>query len=209
MKKTNLRTSLSRTVPVILIILLVLIAIFALVSLGKALFGKNNTTTQTTVSKAVEERNALLSTDLSRAVQMTVRGPIVANENFKSYRIIIKSDSRSLDIYKGYLEDRVDGISLDNNVRAYEEFVFALDKANLSVGTAFSGAKDDTRGICATGTVTEYDLLKYGDSIKHLWTSTCRGSQGSLAASNSQVKNLFLAQIPGASELLRKTNSGF
>ncbi|MNL50353.1 hypothetical protein D3C87_1733650 [compost metagenome] len=69
-------------------------------------------------------------------------------------------------------------------------------------GTAFEGDKDDTRGICATGTVYEFETVQSGQAVKRLWTSTCSGSKGSLAASTSQLKNLFVGQIPEGSRLI-------
>ena len=95
-------------------------------------------------------------------------------------------------------------MSLGNNVRAYEEFVHALDKANLALGEQFDEDKDDTRGICATGRVYEYEIYDEDTLVKRLWTSTCKGSPGSLRASAEQLTNLFTAQIPDARAPLSK-----
>lgn len=180
-----------------------IIAIVALVSLARAIFfsggASNNITEQVDVS-----RNALLDTAVDRKVQMTIRGPIVADENFTSYRIVITPGSRTLTTYQGYLDKQVDRISLGNNVKAYEEFVHALDKANLAKGVQLEEEKDDTRGICATGRVYEYEIIDGDDVIKRLWTSTCKGSRGSLQASTDQLTNLFVNQIPDAKIPLNK-----
>ena len=106
--------------------------------------------------------------------------------------------------YSGYLGGQIDEIRLSNNIPAYEEFVHALDKANLALGTQFPEEKDDTRGICATGRIYEYEIINGDEVVKRLWTSTCKGSPGSLQASTDQLTNLFKVQIPDANNVLSK-----
>lgn len=179
-----------------------IIAIVALVSAGRALFGGKPATEQSNVQQDKSQAN-LLDTSSNRGVRATVRGAIVADENFRSYQIVVTPSSRTMTAYKGYLGEVIDSKQYSNNVKAYDEFVHALDKANFTKGQQLPGDKDDTRGICATGTVYEYDLLDGTNSTKHLWTSTCDGSKGSLQASVSQVQNLFTKQIPDYSDLTR------
>lgn len=193
----------SRIFPIILVLIIVAIAIAAIVSIGRAILGGggNNQTVDTS-------EQTLLDTSLSHSVRMTVRGPIVADENFRSYQITVDPSSRNLTTYSGYLDNMIDQKTLDNNTKAYDQFVHALDKANLAKGKQFEGDKDDTRGICATGRVYEFDIMDSGNVVKHLWTSTCRGSKGSLDASVTQVSDLFYAQIPDADKLLDNIDLG-
>ena len=185
-----------KILPIIIIILITIMVVIALVSLGRAIFS-NFGTKQPQVNAL---KQALLATDTSRGVKMTVRGPIVAQENSRSYQIKITPNSRTITTYKGYLGEKIHTRQFDNNLEAYTQFVNALDKANLPKGKPFE--KDNLYGICATGVVTEFDVLQNDQSIAHLWTSTCKGSRGSLDASVDQNKNLFLAQIPDASKIL-------
>jgi len=189
--------------PLIIIIIIVALVIAAIVSIGRAVFnsGESNTQAPTAIDK---DREALLNTSSGRSVQMTVRGPIVAEENFTSYRIDVSNSERSMKVYKGYLEEETSGKSLGNNTQAYEQFVYALDKANMMKGSAESDekAEEDLRGICARGYVYEYTLVSGGNEVKKLWTSTCDGSKGTLDASKDQLSQLFLAQIPGSNELI-------
>ncbi len=180
-----------------------IIAIVAIVSLARAIFfsGGSQAPQQVDVS-----RDALLNTSVERKVQMTVRGPIVADEQFHSYRITVTPSSRALVTYSGYLNAQLDSIDLSNNSAAYGEFVHALDKANLALGAQFPEDKNDTRGICATGRVYEFAIMNGSDVVKHLWTSTCKGSPGSLRASTEQLRNLFLRQIPDSAAAIRKIN---
>lgn len=191
------RGKLARIIPIALVVIIVIIAISALVSLGQSVFKGGDSQPSVDVS-----RDALLNTGVDRSVTMTVRGPVVADENFRSYRIDVSPSQRRMTTYDGYLQTVHDTRSLGNNTRAYDEFVHALDRANLMKGTAFEGDKDDTRGICATGNVYEFEILQSDQSIKRLWTSTCGGSKGSLVANLDQVRNLFVLQIPESNTLL-------
>jgi hypothetical protein len=188
------RSGRPRLLPMFIIVVVVILVIFAIVSIGRALFAPS---TSTDTQQADSSREALLNTSESRSVRVTARGPIVANENFKSYQIEVSPTKRSMVVYKDYLGTVENRSDLNNNQKAYEEFVYALDKANMMKGKVITDeAKDDTRGICASGYVYEYEILSGGMASKRLWTSTCDGSKGSLQASIGQLNNLFSKQIP-------------
>lgn len=195
----NYRTS--RILPIILVIVIIIIAIAALVSLARVVFFSNTSSTPEVVDVS---REALLSTTAGRSVSMTVRGPIVADEQFHSYKIDISATSRELNTFTGYLDTVVDRTSLGNTVAAYEEFVHALDKADMADGRELEGERNDTRGICATGRVYEFSIINNGETVKRLWTSTCKGSVGSLDASANQLMELFEKQIPDSQKLINK-----
>lgn len=190
----------SRIIPIALVLIIIAVAIAALVSLARAVFFSNDQTTgQVDVS-----REALLSTTANRSVRITVRGAIVADEQFRSYQITISPSSRVATTYTGYLDKQIDQIALPNNIPAYEEFVYALDRANLVKGSELTGEKNDTRGICASGLVYQFEILQDNQRIKNLWTTTCKSGKGSLVADASQLKKLFVDQVPGASTLISK-----
>lgn len=195
----------SRIVPIVLVLIIIAIAIAALVSVGRAIFGGNGQSTETQTDVG---HTALINTSADRSVRLTVRGPIVADENFRSYQITIDSSSRSLSTYTGYIDQTLDSKSYGNNNKAYEEFVYALDKANFMKGDELKDEKNDTRGICATGKVYQFEVLQNGSTVKQLWTSTCKGSPGSFKGSVPQIEGLFLKQIPDSKVLLDKINLG-
>lgn len=202
----------ARFFPLIIIIVIVALVIAAIVSIGRAVFnsGDGNDTEQT--SQVDQDREALLNTSTGRSVQMTVRGPIVADESFTSYRVSVSNSEREMSVYKGYIEEQTNGKKLGNNTQAYEQFVYALDKANMAkaTGAAEDDELGDLRGICARGYVYEFATVSGGNEDKKLWTSTCDGSKGNLGASKDQLSQLFLSQIPGSSELIPfKQSSSF
>ena len=100
MKYTQRRNSFSRFVPILLVIVITVVAVAAVIAIGRALFGKNDSG-QTTDQNVNVGQVALLSTDTGSAVRLTVRGPIVANENFRSYSITISPESRENDNVRG------------------------------------------------------------------------------------------------------------
>jgi hypothetical protein len=197
------RGKFARLIPIALVLIIIIVAIAALISFGRAIFQGPDTTPVATDTT----RSELLNTNADHGVRMTVRGPIVADETFRSYQISVTSNQRSLTTYQGYLDKTVDNTVLGNNTAAYDEFVHALEKANLMKGAALVGDKDDTRGVCATGRVYEFQLFTGAQSGKRLWTSSCSGAKGSLNASLSQVTDLFLRQIPNSEQMVSQLNS--
>jgi len=193
----------ARIIPIALTLVIAAVIIAAAVSLVRFMFfpGSSTTTTTTNVNTSQE---ALLSTLSDRAVSQTVRGPIVADESFRSYVIKISPNSRNLTVYQGYLDQPIKTVSLGNNVQAYEQFVYALDKANMMKGVEVKGTGNDLNGICAAGSLFEYQTLKSDVIVKSLWTSTCAGSRGSLNASSDQLNNLFIVQIPGSKDIINQ-----
>jgi hypothetical protein len=190
----------SRILPIILILIVVAIGIAALVSVGRAIFGG----VDQPIGQPDTSRQALLDTAVDRSVRMTVRGKIVADEDFRSYRITVSPTSRTLTTYGGYIEQVIDTKQLGNNSQAYEEFVYALDRTNFVTASALTGDKDDTRGVCASGKVYEFEVVQGDAVVKRLWTSTCKAAPGSLKVNSTPLSELFLGQIPGNRELLKK-----
>lgn len=192
----NYRTS--RILPTVLTIVIIVVAIAGLVALARLLFGGGGSDTAQVIDTSQQN---LLDTSDGRSVSMTVRGPIVAEEDFRSYRIVISPTSRDFKAFTGYLDVVTSQQTLANNTAAYTQFVYALDRANLVEGKPFEGDKNNVAGICATGKVYEFSLLRAGDVEETLWTSTCGGSPGSLKASTTQLTQLFLNQIPSGSDI--------
>jgi len=188
------RNSVSRFVPILLVIVITIVAVAAVIAIGRALLGGGQSTEPTT--DADEGRTALLSSDVSRSVQLTVRGPIVADEKFRSYRITISPESRTMTTYEGYLEKSIDTKKFDNNTRAYEELIFALDKRKMMDGTVTSDTQNDLRGVCASNKLYEFETQVNGETVKKLWTSDCSGAPGTSEANVAEILDMFLKQIP-------------
>lgn len=191
-----------RVLPTILIVVISIIVIVALFSLARAIFFPGSSSPE----KIDTTKQALLSTSADSSVSMSVRGPIVADENFHSYLIVVSPSSRQLTTYNGYLGTVVEQVNLTNNTAAYEEFVNALNLANMTRGNQLLEAASNVQGVCATGRLSEFSILSNGYSVETLWTSTCSGSQGTLRANAKQLSNLFINQIPDADQVINNVS---
>jgi len=182
----------ARFIRITLIIAIIVIVVFGFVSATRYLFFPSDTST----SQADAGKTALLSSSADRSVRMNVRGDIVADEDFRSYQMIITPNERIYIAYKGYMNQQIDKVSLVNNIPAYEQFIYALYGADFMKGNELTGDSNELRGVCASGKLYEFQILKSEKVIKKLWTTSCSGLRGSLKASLTQINSLFNDQIP-------------
>lgn len=177
-------------------------AVLAVLVLASVLSAFLNSRRQPVDSSGSE---ALLGVNADSAIKMVVRGPIVGDEEFKTYVIEVSPNKRKLLLVNGYLGGQVTELKIENNnLPAYEEFVYALDKANFAKAGAFSGEANDLKGVCARGQLYDFQILENNKVIKNYWTSTCKGSQGSLKANLEQISSLFFAQIKDSNQTVLK-----
>lgn len=185
--------------PLIIVVLVIALVIAALVSLGRMIFmGNGPSNKEAEDSKQSSEgsvQSSTLDTASNRAVRLTVRGPIIADEKYRTYQITVSPTERRWTVYSGYLGQVIEEKVYTNPAKAYEEFVYALDKANIS---KVNKSKDEEfRGVCATrGIAFMYETLKDNKTDQSIWTSTCGGSKGTMGASIEQIHALFANQIP-------------
>lgn len=205
------KNGIQRLTPVILVALIVAIAAAALFSLGRTLFNSGDNNSSSTVVKPEDVgKEALLSTLSDRSVVMTLRGPIVADENFHSYKITVTPSARDMTTYRGYLDQKVDGVQLSNNIEAYTQFVYALNREKLMNAKPLEGEANDTRGICPLGVLYEFSVLEGKDTVRKLWTSSCSNAKGSLKVSSlKKVTRLFKKQIPEFEKLSSKVKLSY
>ncbi len=202
MKYAQPRNSISRFIPILLVIIITIVAVAAVIAIGRALFGDGGSPNSPQPNPNIEDaKTALLSTDVDRSVRLTVRGPIVANENFRSYSVTITPDSREMITYEGYLDNQIDRKRLDNNTKAYTELVYALDKRKMMDGKDLTDEQNDLRGICASGKIYKFETIKNNSVVKSLWTSDCSGSKGSAQANVNEILDMFLKQIPDGKKM--------
>lgn len=198
------RGSRPRILPIIVVIVIVALVVAAIVTVGRVLFSNNGDTSQDqkkTTSSVIEQ--AVLAQDSDRAVRWTVRGPIVGDEKFRSYQIIISPSTRTYVTYSGYLDQVIDTKTYSNNAKAYEQFIYALSKTDIAKARDVKDA--DLRGVCATnGLAYEFETLVNDDPDHTMWSSTCKDSQGTMTADPLQVQALFVGQIPDFRPLFTK-----
>lgn len=205
------RNGIQRLTPIVLVALIVAISASALYSLGRTLFNSEDSNSSSKVVKPEDAgKEALLSTLANRSVVMTLRGPIVADENFHSYEISVTPSSRNMTTYRGYLDQTVDSVQLTNNTEAYTQFVYALNREKLMNAKPLEGEANDTRGVCPLGVLYEFSVLEGKDTVRKLWTSSCSNAKGSLKVSSlKKVNRLFKKQIPEFEKLSSKVKLSY
>lgn len=185
----------------VLLLIFVAVAIIGLVALGRLLLGG---TTQT--RKDDPATKALLTTDADYSVRMTVRGPIVADEDFRSYTVTVSPSGREMTSFAGYDTRTVDSVTLSNTTDAYTQFVGALNRASFSTGRTLSDTANNTDGVCATGRLYTFEILEAQSTVSKLWTTSCSRGSGSFRGDAAAVRTLFLEQIPTSNGVLRAIN---
>ena len=187
------RGSNPRVLPIIIVIIVVALVVAALVTVGRMIFSGNDSSSSD--ADTISLQDAVLERTADRSVRWTVRGPIVADEKFRSYQITISVDSRSFVTYSGYLDQVMDTKTYTNNSRAYEEFVYALDKAGIS--KTRKSSDEEFRGVCATnGIAYMFETVNDTDVDNSIWSSSCKGSAGTMTADPLKIQALFTNQIP-------------
>lgn len=189
----------SKILPVVLIIVVMIVAIFAVVAVGRALLNRN------APAEPVDDSvsRALVTSDADHSVRMTVRGPIVADEEFNSYRIDVSPIGRRMITYKGYQDQIIEDTRLANSTDAYVEFIHALNRMEFTKERKLDEAQDDLRGVCPEGRLYTFEILQAQSVIKQLWTSSCRKASGSFGGDAVEIRDLFLKQIPDSNTKLR------
>lgn len=190
----------SRVLPAILVIIVTIVAIIALVSLGRLILSRTAANRPVVDDGAVK---ALLTTNADRSVRMMVRGPITADEDFRSYVIEVSPTSRRMTTYSGYENRELDSKQFTNNTEAYAEFVAALNRANFTKGIEPIDTEENMRGICAGGRFYTFEMAQSQSVSQQFWTTSCRNSNGTFRGDAPGIRTLFLRQIPGSDAMLQ------
>ena len=164
------RGSRPRILPVFITIVVVVIVIAVAVTLVRSMLqgGTPNDNQQSDQAQKQTLQMAAVSQDATRSVRWTVRGPIVADEKFKSYQIVITPTARTYTVY------------------------------NANIGVVRGKEDDsDIRGVCATnGIVYKFETVNGATADHTVWGSTCKDSPGTLGADPVKIHALFVNQIP-------------
>lgn len=128
-------------------------------------------------------------------VQMTVDGPIIAEADHRAYRITVGNSQVTVEALKGYQYETIENKFFTSNQEAYSNFLRAIDNAGFSRGN--EKLKDqDPRGVCAKGDRFSFKILNGATEVQNYWGTSC-GGHGNFKGNISEVKSLFMRQIPG------------
>ncbi len=138
----------------------------------------------------------------------TVRGPIVANEEYTQLRMSVSKVGRTIEVLKGY-DSRVEKTeTLPNSPEAYRAFLDALSAAQ------FAARRDhetgDKRTTCVTGDHYSYSMSIGAEKKVDSWTTSCSLAQGNFAGNFGATADLFRKQFPNYTAFGGQVNqSGF
>lgn len=188
------RGSNTRIFPIIIGVVIIALVVASFVAIGRAILNSNSNSAPEQSTKEADFRSSLLNTEANKSVRWVVRGPIVADEKFQSYRIEISPSRRTFTVFNGYIDQVSSSKTYDNNVQAYEQFTHALDLAGIS--NTRTAKNDDIRGVCATeGLAFVFETATDSQPSSSQWTTTCKGSPGTMTAKVDQIQALFVNQI--------------
>lgn len=173
------------------IILIAFIAIYLLLSRN------TGSDTSTPKTKGVTQLTEYARQDSS--VTLVTQGRIVGEDQFRSIRITVTPELRTLDILSGYGDVIQSSQTFANTATAYQEFLAALDRAGFARNKQSTIASSD--GVCPLGFRYLYTLTADGDKAVDTWSTSCTTAQGNFNGSAPLVRQLFQAQITDYSKL--------
>lgn len=129
-------------------------------------------------------------------LKFTIKGPVVADENYREIVFEVGQGSRSVKVLKGYGLSLEKEMQLANNYSAYEAFAGAL--YSLGYINERSSVKNKTyQGECANGKVYYAEFVDAKNkTVKSLWRDSCSVKTGTMSATPQSVLELFKKQFP-------------
>lgn len=153
-------------------------------------------------SQAIDNADDILI-DTVDVTRFTVSGPIVATSDHRSYDIEVNERLVTITLYADYGQTQLERQSYANNDAAYQEFLKALDKAEVLERRNGTDTEDDLNyeGACPTG--RRYVVELNDDTTR--WSTSCDSSRGTMGGSLRVIRRLFNEQAPDAREILSGT----
>ena len=138
-------------------------------------------------------------------VQLTIDGPLTSDQKHHGVRITVGQNQSTIQTYQGYQNDITSSKTYSNNESSYDNFLHALQLYGFTKGSTDPN-KTDERGYCPNGNRYIYEILSDGGSdIERFWSTSC-GGQGNFSGNPSEVRQLFIRQIPDYGTITAKLN---
>jgi hypothetical protein len=127
-------------------------------------------------------------------VQLTIDGPINANQNHQGVHITVSRDDVTFEQLQGYDGDAVNTQIFANTESAYTNFLLALAHAGFTKGNNDPNARDE-RGFCPEGERYVFELTQDNKDIERYWSTSC-GAPQTYQGAVGLTLDLFKAQVP-------------
>lgn len=135
-------------------------------------------------------------------VRMVEEGEVNADQDHRSVSVVIGRASSTIDLVQGYEGHVIQNKSYPNNEDAFATFLRALQLQGFAEGDP-DPEKQDSRGECPAGEVYTFEIITGSATVQKFWTTSCGG--GTFKGKSAVVRQLFRAQIPDYSEVIRGT----
>jgi hypothetical protein len=143
---------------------------------------------------AAAQVNLLNYATTNTVMQLTIDGPITADQTHQGIRIDVGQYYNTMSVYQGYNNNVTSSQTFNNNPNSYAVFLRALDLLGFTKGNT-NPALADSRGYCPTGERYIYEIQTNGVDSQKFWSATCNG-EGNFSGDSVDIRNLFDAQIP-------------
>lgn len=127
-------------------------------------------------------------------VTYTVEGQVVGEEEHRAVRITVSSDTRKIEIIRGYNNSVEKTQTFTNTQAGFEEFLKALELAGFNRKRDYT--PEDYRGVCPLGRRFIYEFEKSGEESLKTWSTSCSAKEGTFGGTATTIRTLFEKQIP-------------
>jgi len=120
-----------------------------------------------------------------------VSGPIVAEQEHYEYEIFVNENVVTMKTYVGYDKEEVNSRSFKNTQSAYDTFLAALQRMDVTALRENTKEDDSEQGVCPSG-------RRYVMNVDDLrrWSASCSRRVGNAGFRMNDVRELFEDQIP-------------
>lgn len=182
-------------------VIITIVAVFAVFLLVAWVVSWFTGDSDSQVLSTTEKVSLAASADTELVTRVTTYGKIINEEDYRSIRISVSRNKRTLEVMAGYNNVVTERKTYKNNQAAFESFLLALEKQGFTKSR--EGVTDDERGYCASSTRIVYEVLGNIDNQQRLWSASCAKKHQTFDGDSSDVQKLFKAQIPDYSDLTR------
>ncbi len=138
-------------------------------------------------------------------MQLTIDGPLTSDPQHHGARITIGQLQNTIQTYQGYQNTITSTKTYPNNQSSYNSFLHSLQLYGFTKGSTDPN-KADERGYCPGGNRYIYEILSSnGTDIERFWSTSC-GGQGNFGGVATEIRQLFIRQIPDYNAITAKLN---
>ena len=128
-------------------------------------------------------------------VRYTINGSVVGEEDRRSIRFTVDSNSRRVEVIEGYNNQVLKEQELPNTLQAYEAFTAALNGAGFTSAVDGKGRGDEAQS-CPLGRRFSYEVAPGTRDAFRTWSTSCSRKTGTFTGNSSMIQTLFQQQIP-------------